>query len=300
MPIMFPTLTTALLYSASGPTYSDLSRDINDFQRNPQTIPMASTDFLYIGRLKAFSDLWVEIVTPSTASNTLTIQYLNSTAWQTIPWDLDDTQGFTRSGWIRWNRNAMSTTGSENSGTFNWITECRQLSHKVLDALLVRQLFGAATPSVQGIGIVFSDDNALKREVPDVMRFLPNDPDNNIVWNSWILTHISARDTIAQRLRSAGMVKIDTSTGYPVDFDEWDFFRIDQIKDAAKWLALARIFQNLSSTKGDIYDEKAGMYFVNYEDSWKVALLSLDFLNNGQENPGERAFMHNTAEVSRY
>src|SRR5207302_1987277 len=66
--------------------------------------PLTSTGWLYLGRRKPFSSVFVQVTNgyENAVTATLTAQYWNGTAWTSLPLPVEDTNGFSRSGFIKW------------------------------------------------------------------------------------------------------------------------------------------------------------------------------------------------------
>lgn len=271
------------VYHCDNAVYDDLTESVREWTRGSGTLDYTKTvDYLYVGRDKAFNALWFELTTPNVTAATLTLEYYNGTAWTALAVDLDDTQGLTRSGWIRWTKPTDIDEVAINSATKVWI-----------------RFSWSATFSpacvIATIGLVFSDDQMLKEEVPNILtNYLPTG------CTSHILSHVAAKKRIMQRLRSqVGLYKVSQSTGDPKDIDEWDMHDIDQMQAAAKFLTLAIIFGNASDEDGDGEAVKKKEFLVEYERSFKVALLSIDTDDDGQESSDEKAGSNMSVRLSR-
>ena len=83
-------------------TFSDESLKLNDFLRDSVSATINVSDFYYIGLYKPFKDIYLEFVTADTNTPTATYEYHNGTTWVDLPNLKDDTQGFQRDGFIRW------------------------------------------------------------------------------------------------------------------------------------------------------------------------------------------------------
>ncbi len=80
---------------------TDVSYYMLSFGRDPLDFAFTSTDELYFGRVKPFSAIFVEMAVANTAITALTVEYFNGSAYVPVTGLIDDTQGFTRNGFIQ-------------------------------------------------------------------------------------------------------------------------------------------------------------------------------------------------------
>jgi hypothetical protein len=192
----------------------------------------------------------------------MTLEYYNGSAWVAAANLNDDTQGLKRSGFIKWDRaqtNQAKNTVDGNTGYFYRIS---------LSAIRLGLI-------IAGINLVFADDYELSVEQPIVMStdFIGSN-------SSYILTHVSTRNEILQSFRNKDYYKLDEN-GVKQDVNSWDLLQIDEIKQAAVYLAISKIFFNASDMNHDIYAIKSIEYRNKYVAIMNVAALSVDFNDNG-------------------
>ncbi len=254
--------------------FTDQTENAYDYGRDPFPVPLTAGDFLYIGRTKPFNAVYVaETLTPNLVPTSFTAEYFDGTAWQALALPVEDTRAFTRSGFIKFEKPDDWAESPVNSVSRFWV----RLT-PVVDL--------TASTSLQGLNIVYADDNDLKKLVFDVKNLLPKDIDDAPAL-SHILSHVAARDEIIQKLRRDGRFKSDGS-GNLLDLDEFDLHKIDQVRQAAVYLALHYIYDNLSDEPDDIYGKKSDKQRGNYNAAINLYLLSVDTNNDGVENLGEQ------------
>jgi hypothetical protein len=146
---------------------------------------------------------------------------------------------------------------------------------------------------VNGLNIVFSDDQDLKRELYEIEKFLP------VGVNSHILSHVSARDEIIQELRADGRYKKDFSTGKLKDITAFDLLDISQVNTASKYLTLSKILFSVSDNPEDFYSVKANHYRGLYNKSMKTFYLSVDVDDDGKVDNSENMASNNGGLVRR-
>lgn len=256
-----------VLYDADG-TFTDYTVEAVDFSRDEFSATLnQSTDYLYFGYYKPINAIYFEIATANTNSGNLDFEYYNGSAWTALT-VRDETNDLSRSGYITWTRPTDQAETSVNGTTKYWV-RCRP------DASTTNVTF-------QGINLVFSDDNALKQEFYEIddTSLIPSGQ------NSHIMSHISARNDIMQRLRNMGMVKYNSTTGEE-SLTQWDLLNIYEIREAAKYLALSKIFFSLSDELDDVWYRKHAEYSDKYEQVFQGLQLTIDSDDDGAEDDAE-------------
>ena len=69
---------------------------------------------------------------------------------------------------------------------------------------------------------------------------------------------------------------------YYRNITEWDLFDIDEIKHAAKALAISKIYYTLSDNTEDKWDQEARRFNSQYIKNMDMAHVSLDKDNDGK------------------
>ncbi len=257
--------------------FSDLSQSALDLSRDNFALASLShtQDYIYFGLYKQFSSIYVEMYTANAAATTFAIEYYDGSSWTAIANPLDETKGFSRSGFIKWDLNQT-----------NWASTTINSIDKYYIRMRPAADFDAGC-IVRGINIVFSDDQDLKQEIPDVANFLSS------AETSFILIHQACRDDIIQNIRNSGKVKynpflvntlIDNSF---LEVDAWDFLEIDQIRQWSKYLALSKIMENMSKAENDIYWIRHKRFDEKAKEAASLYYITLDITDDGKKDPGE-------------
>jgi hypothetical protein len=251
-----------ILSEPTASVFTDISNECKDYSRDMASITLATTSNLYVGFKKPINNLYVDFLTPNVTASVLTIKYYNGSSFVTTNAD-DDTKGFTRSGFISWDRNQTTETATTiNSVTLFWY----KISCSVTMAATV----------INGISFIFADDQDLKQEVPEIA-----DTEHLTGKTSHILTHVAVRNQIIQDLRSKDYTTTNATTGLKEDLTVWDILDLNQLKQAAIFLALSKIFFNYSDDAEDNYMSKSNAYLDKYSKALAVSRLSLDTDNDG-------------------
>ncbi len=249
---------------------TDYSKEAFDFTRDTFSLTLLSTDYLYIGFSKPINSVYVQLSTANTTANTLTAEFYNGSAWVALSDFYDDSKGFTRSGFLTWDRNQTNQAASTvNTISSYWIRLQPSASHSATVA--------------QGINFIFADDNDLVLEVPEI-----TDTNHLAGKTSHVLTHVAVRNQIVQDLNNKDYKKHNTSTGLYEDLTYWDILDVNQIRQAAVFLALSKIYFNFSDQPGDKYELKSKEYQVRYKDAFNLSRLFLDSDNDGLEDTEEK------------
>lgn len=244
-------------------SFADYSNEMVDYSRGTASVTyVAAEDSIYVGFEKPISVFYIEMGTVNTTSPSLTLKYYNGTSFTDVDGLHDDTNGLKRSGFVRWDRNQTD----EAKTTVNSVeTYWYKMDLSIDSSAMV----------INGLNIVFSDDQDLKRELFEINRYLPSNE------SSHILSHVAARDEIIQELRADGKYKEDLSTGRLKDITAFDLLDISQVKLASTYLALSKIFFSVSDDSDDIYMEKHNRYRSLYNKSMKTMYLNIDEDNDG-------------------
>lgn len=246
--------------------FTDHSDDACDFSRDDFTATLETTDYLYIGFRKAIGGIYVELTTPNTVANSLTVEAYNGSTWTAI--DVrDETKGLTRSGYISVDRNSLKET-TVNGSTKYWVRLKPSSDH--------------TETAIRGINLVFSDDASLKTHFPDIDReeIIPAGS------KSQIIAHQSARDEIIQELRNRGHIKI-TATGFE-NIDQWDLLDIYEIRLASTYKALANVFFSLADNPQDKWYTQYLYFAERYQRLIGGLKLSIDTNDNGKADTEEK------------
>lgn len=245
--------------------YSDLAAD---FIRDNFSVLLSSTeDYLYLGFAKPFSTAYVAIITANVNVNTLNAEYYNGTSWVSLALT-DETRGFTRSGYLFWDKSLMAST---------------TVNSKAAYYIRLRPSADHSATVLRGINLIFADDNALKQEFFEIDHetLLPTGETSQLV------QHVGARNIIVQMLRNKGYLKQSEGSSVLKQITQWDLMDIFEIKQAATMLTLSKIFFMLSDNREDTWWAKYLEYQDKFEESFKLVMLTLDENDNGETDVQE-------------
>lgn len=226
-------------------------------------------DYMYIGFYKPINCLYIDFIKANNQALTLTTEYYNGTEFTDLHLLHDDTNFMQRSGFLSWARNQENETATTVNGVelfwyrFNLIGAVHQFD-------------------VNGINIVFADDNDLKREFWEINQFLPDGK------QSFISIHEACRDEIIQTLNQKASNVTDATTGWEKDISAFDLLEVSQVKLASTYLALSKIMMNVSDRVDDIYMDKSSIYRSKYNDIINNMTINIDHDDDGLYDRKER------------
>ena len=247
-------------------TFVDFSNEAIDYGRDNFSITLTTNDFIYIGFRKPINSLFIGLATVTSEVNELAGEFYNGTTWVALADFFDETKGFNRDGFINWSRNQTDEAKvTVDSVEKFWY----RISSDNASLVLV----------FTGINIVFSDDQDLKREHFEISEFLPTGE------TSHILTHMAARDQIVQVLRNSG--NFTSNNGTRKDITAFDLHDVGQVRLAATYLALSKIFSSVIDDPDDVFKQKAEEFKTNYSIAVKTPFIDIDNNDDGLKSASE-------------
>lgn len=247
--------------------FTDYSNKAIDYDRDTFTVTLdSSTSYLYVGFYKPINVLYVELGTANTNAGEFTGEYYNGSAFTSLAGFFDESNSFARSGFVQWDRGQTDEAKTTVDGVeLFWYRFRPSVTH--------------SATVINGLNLVFADDQDLKREFFEIGDFLPSGE------TSHILTHVAARDQVIQALRNSGDYK--TNSGTRGDITIFDLLDISQVKLAATHLALQKIFSSVIDDPDGLYKDKAAEYKTNYSAAIKTPFINIDRDDDGIQDSNE-------------
>jgi hypothetical protein len=249
---------------------TDHSLKFENYINQPVTLTVSDSDFIYIGYKKPINALYVSMTTVSTGTRSIDLEYYNGSAYAAITSVVDRTQGFTLNGFISWDRNLTNeAVTTVQSVELYWY----RLSVTTSTSATV----------FQGINLLLSDDVAIQEDEPQLISsdFYP------LGMTSFVGFHQAARNDLIQRLRNKGKGTYNGSVFS--DLTVFDLLDYTQLSVAAKFLAIAKIYFNLSDAVDDKYFQKYLEYSKASDDAFNLFFLSIDLNGDGKQTEVEKA-----------
>jgi len=265
---------------------------LKDFQTDGAVVELVSAeDALHIRYKKPFNSFYVELEELNTAPLSFGISYYdkNDLAWKALGADkiIDETKGFTQSGFIH----IEKPLDSNNNHLWEKNTVNAHVGYGI--KLVPSDDFSEDT-EIKGLHILFSNDlDLIEGRHNIVSKHLPTG------FNSWVVKHQATRKDIVQEIRNQGnrkfRIKKDLEAGVEDQFrytfsdvTEFDIHDIDQIRQAAKYKTLARIFkEELSDDPEDKWFSLGDEFNEKYREAMAVFFKNLDFDDDGKQDDGD-------------
>lgn len=264
-----------------GSSFENISLDMLSFGRDSSVVPLeAAQGALYFGLYKPFTALYVEMKVVNDEDSALIVEYWNGSSWDSVESLVDDSDAFKRSGFIQFDKSEDWEETAVNGITAYFIR------FRVSDDL------GDET-EIQGMNIVFSDDQDLKGVYPSILNFTDSNE------TSFILRHENSRDRVIETIRKIGRKRGNASLRYE-RYDAWDFLHIEEVRLWALYLTLENIFSGLQAKEEDLYTRKAAEYREKAEQYKADAFITLDADDDGEsDNDEESKEIHSRRLVRR-
>lgn len=249
-------------------TFTDQTAAAADFGLDTFTATLATTSFMYMAYPKPFGAAYIELPTANESTNTLALQYWNGSAWTVLALN-DKTVGLTRSGFFGWDRPTDWAANTINGVNAYFVRLSPSNSQTEIE--------------VGGLNLVYASDYDLKLQFPAATdpSFLPAGE------LSHIKMHVASRDQLIQDLRNKGYLKFD-ATGNWINLTPWDLHDINEVRQAAVFLALSKVFFNYSDDPVDHWSAKSKYYEAKYRNALDTVKVSYDVNDDGLETKPER------------
>ena len=247
-----------------GIAFTDFSKQANVYITDTFQIQYTAldSDEIFLGLYKPFRQLYFELSQINVAPSDLTVRYFNGSSYVTL--DLvDNTNDLSRSGFWTWELPEDWSESSVNSETKYWISISSSSDFDL---------------EFSGINILFADDIDLQRENRTINNLLAKGD------SSFVAYHEAARDEIIQSLRNGGYTTRKDGAQVSHDLTKWDILIPDQIRNAAKYLALSKIMFDVSSNVDDKWYQRFKDYRDMYNEAFKLYLLAIDSNDDGTED----------------
>jgi len=279
---------TQIQFDDSSTSYIDVSKEFNDFlDFKGRDLILSTVDFHYVGFYKPFRQLYFDNPVKNTVVDlVMSYEYWNGSAWVTLPKIIDNTNALSQSGFVYWSfpeDNKISDLWKENAidGVTNYWIRIKTDN--------------PISGTCDGINIVYCDDTQLKAEVRNIQDYLYTDR-LGVTDASFINYHVAARDDIVQTLRNGGDA-VET-INYKRNLSKWDLLEIGEVKQAAKYLTLSKIFLDNSLNVDDKNYQRYREYLGKYGEAFKLYFMSIDKSDTG-ENTNDQKMDLNTIEIVR-
>lgn len=270
-----------VFFSDNG-VFTDISLNALNFGESSSTVAVvAAEDKIYFGRVKPFSSIYVEMSTVNTNASTMTVKYYDgdSSSFLSVEDLVDETNGFTQSGFVQWKNPASDISG------VTWADSLINSANKYWIEITFSADFSAGT-ALRGMNIVYSDDRDLNRVYDGVSNYFRTGTTTGILY------HEQARKEIIQSLRNDGKFKVRlgglNNDGMVDQIDEWDLHRIEEVNLWSTYLSLSHLFDNISVNADDNFARLSQKFYLKAQEMKKAYYLTLDVDDDGILDSNER------------
>jgi len=226
----------------------NVSIDMNNYDEGIVDYTLVlDTSYIELELYKPFKNVFIE-VTEQTLAGTVHFEYYNGTSWVDLD-TTDYTKDLSKSGFLLW----------------------EQETSKI-------RLSGDITGKIAGINMVFANDSDLKIYYRAINDYLGQD-------SSFIALHQATRNDIIQKVRNTGNYKIEDNK--LLDITIWDFLNPFELRTAATYLCLSKIFSGISDSVDGKFAKLADNYYSDYLKAEQVFIKTIDVDNNGVESDTE-------------
>ena len=258
-------------------TFEDLSTRVNEFRSENATIPVETTDYIYIASERPFNSRYFNLSTVNSNAATMTLEVWNGDSWFE-PVDLiDGTDGFTKSGYVRFN---LDPDGVNHT----WTREPRSkdvagvgTQADVYEMYWSRISFSAdlsITTAMAHIGVLFSQDVDLFSYYPDL-----NNTNLMTAWESgktnWQEQTFSAASEIMRELKRKSILK---------DFSGFGIMEPDLFNEAS----IHKTAQIIYSGLGKSFTDEGLAAFRSYNEAIDRAFFVIDQNCSGTVEQAEK------------
>lgn len=237
----------------------DVSREQSRYEYLESSLDM--TQEIVIGFYKPINSLFVNIRN-NTGTRVLSLKYYSGAGYTEVSGLNDMTFGLTKAGFVTWKNTQVGEVKTTFGGEeMYWY----KLSISV-----------PATIEFWGISTLFSDDYDLVSVYPTIHNHLPENQE------TFVRFHAEAAKDIITDLRRTGIVV----NGYLTNgkdrkqLDAYDLLDKEEVREAAKYFALSKIFEWLSDAPADKWEVLANKYKAEAAGSL-TPLITIDSDDDG-------------------
>lgn len=193
---------------------TETTSDTATLQSGELAFVLLTSDFFHVGFKGKFGARFFDMGTANTNAATLTLEYFDGTTFQPLIDVIDQTNGFTKSGFISW-LNVEDWQKNEQIPITSPDGDDIELFYIRIST---DTNFSAGT-TLNAVINLFSDDEAIKPLYPELIsdtRFLP--PNRT----DFLDQHLEAKNRVVRRLNQKGIIK-----------DESQIINVNDVSEAA-------------------------------------------------------------------
>lgn len=259
---------------------TDISSLVNDYRTSAYTFAYTTGQYLYLGSLFPFNNLWFEVGTANAIAATPSVDIWFGNAWEPAVDIIDETGGLFTSGRIQW------TT----EYTKGWDLELRSYdvtglsSTKIYNMYWMRFSWSASltpTMTLKYMGQKFANDDILASFYPDLtLSSIKSAFESGKT--TWDEQHYMAAEHIVRDLKKRNIIKSR-----------------QQLLDYSLFVDASchKVAELVYTAFGSPYKDQLSLARAAYNEALNVKHFNTDLFEDGRLDPGERGF--STAFVTR-
>lgn len=269
-------MNNRVLYLNDG-TIEDASIVLSNYASGVKTIsPVKNRDCIYIGTRLPFNHIYFKMESAQIVTPVMKVEYYTGQSWQEVVEVLDETEGFTKSGFIQFTPNRGSSWSQVTVGESN--SPISGLGSKVIyDLYWIKLSFDADLVDVDlgWVGSLFSNDTDLGTEYPDLVRATTL-TSFKVGKTNWEEQHARAASILIDDLVNKGII-----------------LGKEQILDWREFTnaSICKVAELAFNAFGDDYIDNTVNARKEYNERLSKRFYRVDKNNNAIEEPFER---HNT------
>lgn len=253
---------------------TDISQAVNDYRTGVASFAYTSGDYLYIGGVLPFNNLWIELGTVNAVAASVSIDLWFGHAWVPAVDILDGTAGLTATGRLQWTTDLNKSWDVEQYSKYVTGLPAGSAIYNMYWMRLSWDTTLTAGTTIKYIGQKFSDDSQLYSFYPDL--------NNSAVRTSfasgktdWTEQHYMAAEHIIRDLRKGGII---VSRGQIMDYA--------MLVDASCHKVAETVYQAF----GEPYFEQLKQARAAYKEACNLKFFNVDRNADGRLDPVERVF----------
>jgi len=251
----------------------DVSRYVNDFRSGTKVFPYETDQYLYVGSIMPFNNLWIDLEELNTVTSSISIEIWWGNRWEPAVDIIDETNGLKETGRISWNTNRLKSWDIEQTTKDVTGLEAFEIYWRFWTRLSWSVNLTPAT-EIKYIGQKFADDDILYSYYPDLNSQNVKDSfeANKATWDE---QHYMAAEHIIADLKKRNIIK---SKSQIMDYSLFQEASCHKIAEMV-YTAFGRPYFDQLLEARKLYKQAMDLKFYN-----------VDVSGDGSLSPTEREF----------
>lgn len=251
---------------------TETTRETQTINSSALPFNLTTSEAFYVGYEKPFATRYFNLSVANTNSSDLTVTFWNGSDWASVEDLIDQTDGFTTSGFIGW-----QNPGSWQKKALSPITDVELYWVKIVTSANLSN-----TTALQSVNNLFCDSMLLRAYYPELVsdsRYLPTNR------TDFLDQFEGAKDLVVLRLKQLKAIE-----------DESEIIDINEVAVAAVHAAAYLILKPIA--RGDEARQMVKDAYDDFERELKLTTHSFDKDNSGVVSENEKNV--NTTFIARF